>query len=103
MTGIEVTWDNTPYAAFQAKLLTEGATGSGTYDVVAWVDSWGHGIKPYLVPLNDRIEQANIDVADYPKAYTDAASGDDGTLYGLPFRGHAQVLFYRKDVFEELA
>jgi multiple sugar transport system substrate-binding protein len=102
MTGIEVTWDNTPYAAFQEKLLTEGATGSGTYDVVAWVDSWGHGIKPYLVPLNDRIEQANIDVADYPKAYTDAASGDDGTLYGLPFRGHAQVLFYRKDVFEEL-
>ena len=102
MTGIEVTWDNTPYASFQEKLVTEGSTGSGTYDVVAWVDSWGHGIKPYLVPLGDRIKQDNIDVSDYPKAYIDAASGDDGTLYGLPFRGHAQVLFYRKDVFDQL-
>ncbi len=102
MTGIEVTWDNTPYASFQEKLLTEGATGSGTYDVVAWVDSWGQGIKPYLVPLGDRIKQDNIDVTDYPQAYIDAASGDDGTLYGLPFRGHAQVLFYRKDVFDQL-
>lgn len=102
MTGIEVTWDNTPYAAFQEKLLTEGSTGSGTYDVVAWVDSWGQGIKPYLAPLDDRLKQANIDVTDYPKAYLDAASGDDGTIYGLPFRGHAQVLFYRKDVFNQL-
>jgi multiple sugar transport system substrate-binding protein len=102
MTGIEVTWDNTPYGAFQEKLLTEASTGSGTYDVVAWVDSWGQGLKPYLLPLNDRIKQDNIDVSDYPKAYLDAASGDDGTIYGLPFRGHAQVLFYRKDVFSQL-
>ena len=28
--------------------------------------------------------------------------GEDGTIYGLPFRGHAQVLFYRKDVFSQL-
>ena len=102
MTGIEVTWDNTPYGSFQEKLQTEGATGTGAYDVVAWVDSWGHGIKPYLVPLDDKIKEAGIDVADYPKAYMDASSGDDGTIYGLPFRGHAQVLFYRKDVFSQL-
>lgn len=102
MTGIDVTWDNTPYGSFQEKLQTEGSTGSGTYDVVAWVDSWGQGIKPYLVPLDDKIKEANIDTTDYPKAYLDAAKGDDGKLYGLPFRGHAQVLFYRKDVFNQL-
>jgi multiple sugar transport system substrate-binding protein len=102
MTGIEVTWDNTPYAAFQEKLLTEASTGSGTYDIVAWVDSWGQGLKPYLLPLDERIKQDNIDVSDYPKAYMDAGRGEDGTIYGLPFRGHAQVLFYRKDVFSQL-
>jgi multiple sugar transport system substrate-binding protein len=97
-----VTWDNTPYAAFQEKLLTEATTGSGTYDIVAWVDSWGQGLKPYLLPLDERIKQDNIDVSDYPKAYMDAGRGEDGTIYGLPFRGHAQVLFYRKDVFSQL-
>ncbi|GAC1534099.1 MAG: hypothetical protein NVS2B7_01910 [Herpetosiphon sp.] len=102
MTGIEVTWDNTPYATFQEKLLTEATTGSGTYDMGAWVDSWGQGIKPYLLPLNSRIKQDNIDVSDYPKAYLDAGTGDNGSIYGLPFRGHAQVLFYRKDVFSQL-
>jgi multiple sugar transport system substrate-binding protein len=102
MTGIEATWDNTPYASFQEKLLTEASTGSGTYDIVAWVDSWGQGLKPYLVPLDDRIKQDNIDVSDFPKAYMEAATGDDGKIYGLPFRGHAQVLFYRKDIFNQL-
>src|SRR6185295_11529335 len=102
MTGIEVTWDNTPYAAFQEKLLTEASTGSGTYDIVAWVDSWGQGLKPYLLPLDERIKQDNVDISDYPKAYMDAGRGEDGTIYGLPFRGHAQVLFYRKDVFNQL-
>ncbi|HEU5099738.1 MAG TPA: sugar ABC transporter substrate-binding protein, partial [Roseiflexaceae bacterium] len=102
MTGIEVTWDNTPYASFQEKLLTEASTGSGTYDIVAWVDSWGQGLKPYLVPLDEKLKAENIDASDYPKAYLDAARGEDGQLYGLPFRGHAQVLFYRKDVFDQL-
>jgi multiple sugar transport system substrate-binding protein len=102
MTGISVTWDAGPYGAFQEKLLTEASTGSGTYDVVAWVDSWGEGLKQYLVPLNDRIAQDGIDMADFPPAYVQAASGPDGTVYGLPLRGHAQVLFYRKDVFEQL-
>jgi hypothetical protein len=48
MTGIEVTWDNTPYASFQEKLLTEASTGSGTYDIVAWVDKLGPG--PQTIP-----------------------------------------------------
>lgn len=102
MTGIEVVWDDTPWASFQEKMLIEGSSGSGTYDMVAWVDSWGQGIKPYLVPLDDRIAQDGIDLADYPPAYLAAGKGDDGAVYGLPLRGHAQVLFYRKDVFEQL-
>jgi multiple sugar transport system substrate-binding protein len=102
MTGIEVVWDDTPWSSFQEKMLIEGSTGSGTYDMVAWVDSWGQGIKPYLVPLDDRIAADGIDLTDYPEAYLNAGKGDDGAVYGLPLRGHAQVLFYRKDVFEQL-
>lgn len=102
LTGIEVQWDDSPFSAFQEKLLTEAVAGTGDYDVVAWVDAWGHGIKPFLVPLDDRIKEAGIDMSDFPQAYVEVAKGNDGTTYGIPFRGHAQILFYRKDVLEEL-
>lgn len=103
MTGIAVTWDNVPYNGFQQKLLTEAVSGTGGFDNVAWVDSWGPGIKQFLVPLNDRVKAANINTDDFAPAHIKAASSDDGkTLYGIPFRGHAQVLFYRKDIFQKL-
>jgi len=101
MTGIKVTWDDTPFASFQEKLQTEASSGSGQYDIVAWVDSWGHGLKPFLVPLDDKIQEAGIDMADFPQAYVDASKGEDGKIYGIPLRGHAQVLFYRKDILEQ--
>ncbi len=102
-TGIEVTWDAGPYNAFQQKLLAEGVSGTGAYDNVAWVDSWGTGVKPYLLPLNDRLAKANMDLKDFPDAYVKASSSDDGkTIYGVPLRGHAQVLYYRKDIFAKL-
>ncbi len=102
-TGIEVAWDAGPYGAFQQKLLAEGVAGTGNYDNVAWVDSWGPGVKPYLLPLNDRLQKANIGMDDFAPAYVKASSSDDGkTVYGVPLRGHAQMLFYRKDIFEKL-
>jgi multiple sugar transport system substrate-binding protein len=102
MTGIEVTWDDTPYSSFQEKLQTEASSGSDQYDIIMWVDSWGHGLKPFLAPLNDRIAEAGIDMQDFPDAYVQAATGEDGeTIYGLPLRGHAQVLFYRTDILEQ--
>lgn len=101
-TGIEVTWDTGPYNAFQQKLLAEGVAGTGAYDNVAWVDSWGAGVKPYLLPLNDRLAKAGISMDDFAPAYVKASSSDDGkTVYGIPLRGHAQMLFYRKDVFDK--
>lgn len=102
-TGIEVTWDSGPYGAFQQKLLAEGVSGSSTYDNVAWVDSWGAGVKPYLLPLNDRLQKSGMTMDDYAPAYVKASSSDDGkTVYGVPLRGHAQMLYYRKDVFDKL-
>ncbi len=101
LTGITATWENTPYESFQQKTVIEATTGS-TYDLVAWVDSWGEALKPYMVPLNDRIKADKINLADYPQAYIDAATDDKGNITGLPLRGHPLVLFYRKDVFDKL-
>lgn len=103
MTGISVKWDNVPYAGFQQKLLTESVSGTGQYDNVAWVDSWGPGIKSFLVPLDDKIKAAGINMDDFSSAYVQASKSNDGkSVVGIPLRGHAQTLFYRKDVFEKL-
>lgn len=103
MTGISVKWDNVPYAGFQQKLLTESVSGTGAYDNIAWVDSWGPGIKSFLVPLDDKLKAAGINMDDFPPAYVQASKSNDGkSVVGIPLRGHAQTLFYRKDIFEKL-
>ncbi len=101
LTGITVQWENTPYESLQQKILVEATTGN-TYDAVAWVDAWGEAIKPYLAPLNGRIEADRINMKDYPNAYIEASTDKSGNIIGIPLRGHPLILFYRKDIFDEL-
>lgn len=102
MTGITVTWGDLPFGSFQEQLYLEATNPSTDYDLVAWVDAWGTNIYDFLYPLNDFIDESGIDFADYSPAYQGASSGNSDTIYGLPFRGHPQMLFYRSDIFEEL-
>ncbi len=110
MTGISVSWGDLPFGSFQEQLLIEATNPNTTYDLAAWVDAWGTGIHDFLLPLNDFIDESGTDFSDYSPAYQTASRGIVGvdgtdeteTIYGLPFRGHPQMLFYRADVFEEL-
>jgi multiple sugar transport system substrate-binding protein len=43
----------------------------------------------------------DFDVEDYPEAYREPVQMD-GKLYGVPIMATTQVLYYRKDFFEEL-
>jgi multiple sugar transport system substrate-binding protein len=55
-----------------------------------------------LQPLNDLIAaHPDFNVEDYPAAYR-APAEMDGKLYGVPIMATTQVLYYRKDFFEEL-
>jgi multiple sugar transport system substrate-binding protein len=102
LTGITVTWSDTPYGTYKDKILTEASSGAGNFDLVAWVDSWGPQLQPFILPLDELAASSNVDLDDYPEAYLEAARlGSEDTLYGLPFRGHAFMLFYRKDVLEQ--
>ncbi|WP_168733386.1 sugar ABC transporter substrate-binding protein [Deinococcus sp. Arct2-2] len=101
LTGITAQWENTPYEGLQQKILIEATTGS-TYDVVAWVDSWGEAFKSQMLPLNDRIKADKINMKDYPSSYITASSDSAGNIVGMPLRGHPLVMFYRKDIFKEL-
>jgi multiple sugar transport system substrate-binding protein len=104
LTGISVEWDMVAWGSFFEKLLVETTSSMGDFDVVSWVDSWGHAIKPYLMPLNQYIERDGYDMSDFPQAYVDAASDGEGLgyIYGIPYRGHPLIMYYRQDVFDEL-
>jgi multiple sugar transport system substrate-binding protein len=103
-TGITVKWDtSTPYSALEQKIVSTAVSGNGAYDLVAWPDSWGSAVKPYLLPLNNYVQQAHVNLKDWPQSFITIGSSLDGKqLLGLPFRGHAQLLFYRTDIFKKL-
>lgn len=104
MTGITVTWGDLPFGSFQEQLYLEANNPNTQFDIVAWVDAWGTNIQGNLVPLNDWIEEAGYDFDDFSPAYQGASTMNsaDGTIYGMPLRGHPQMLMYRADVFAEL-
>lgn len=102
LTGITVNWSNTPYESYKDEILIEASSGTGSYDLVAWVDAWGPQLEPFLTPIDELVAKDNVPLDDYPEVYLDAARLGTDTLYGLPLRGHAFMLWYRQDVLDEL-
>ncbi len=107
MTGITVEWGDVPFGTYQETLYLEASNPNTEYDIAAWVDAWGTNVKDFLYPLNDFVAQYEIDMSDYSPAYVGAstmgtAGTDNEIIYGLPFRGHPQILYYRTDVLEQL-
>lgn len=101
LTGIEVEYQFVPFPNLKEKVTTDGVLGSGDVDLYLFLDSWGPSLKQFLVPLDDKIEEAGIDMNRYPPAFI-KGSRYDGTFYGIPLRGHPQLMFYRKDIFAQL-
>jgi len=100
MTGIEVQMDMVPYGSLLEKITSEGVAATGTYDIVTFLDSWGPSIKQFLMPLDDKIASAGINMNRYPPAFQQAVTYD-GKVHGLPWRGHPQLLFYRADLLDK--
>ncbi len=101
LTGIEVEFDMVPFGSLLEKITSEGVGMTGTYDIVTYLDSWGPSIKQFLVPLDDQIESAGIDMDKYPPAFQQAVTYE-GMIHGFPWRGHPQLLFYREDVLKQV-
>jgi multiple sugar transport system substrate-binding protein len=101
LTGIEVEYRFTPFPNLREKITADGVAGRGETDLYCFLDAWGPSLKNFLTPLNDRIRAAGIDMHRYPPAYIKGGSYE-GQTYGIPLRGHPQLLLYRKDVFEKL-
>ena len=68
---------------------------------VNYLDSWGPPNAHWLVPLDDKLERDGVSMGRYPAAFAKSASFQ-GKVLGFPLRAHAMLMFYRKDVFDEL-
>ena len=103
MTGIKVNYHWQPWGNAQEKIMNEFVSDTGAFDVMIFLDAWGAGYQNYLEPLNSYLERDGIDTNRWPPAFINGAKyGKDGNIYGMPVRGHGQLLFYRADVFDKL-
>lgn len=101
LTGIKVEWNFTPFRALQEKIASTGAAKSGEFDVINFMDAWGPPNAYWLTPLAALAQRDGVDLKRYPRGFIEASSFD-GKLLGMPMRGHAQLFFYRKDIFDKL-
>lgn len=101
MTGIEVEFLMVPYPSLREKITADAVAGTGDVDLYCFLDGWGPSMAGFLTPLNDYLKADNIDLgAILPPAYIKGGTYD-GVTYGIPVRGHPQLLLYRKDLFEQ--
>lgn len=104
-TGIKVKYQYVPFASMREKLTAELVGQTDQYDVLSVFDVWGPSLYNLLEPLNARIADKRIDMDRYPLAHLRTArdgNGNGKNILGFPIRGHVQLMFYRKDIFDKL-
>jgi len=100
-TGIEVNYIGIPYGNIRGKLMTEGVSMRGKYDVVHYNSTWMASLSKFLQPLGSYVQEDNYEMNKFPEVYQRAVKFD-GNTYGVPYRGHVEVFYYRKDLFSDL-
>ncbi|MBD3304873.1 extracellular solute-binding protein [candidate division KSB3 bacterium] len=107
MTGINVEMELLQRRAMNTREEMELSASKGAYDVT-------HNAPPkrvryaranWAAPLNGFIKNSDLtspdfNLDDFVPAYLDMLKIDE-TIYGLPFSGETNLLYYRTDIFEE--
>lgn len=97
-TGIAVNFTVVPYAGVYDKLSAEVASGTSNYDVATIDVIWMAKFAEFAESLDDLFTDELK--ADLPAALlADAQFG--GRYIGMPGWANAEILFYRKDLFED--
>jgi len=102
-TGIVITMDELGYVDLYQKLTADFVGGTASYDLMTVDIVWSgeYGANGYTLPLDDWMErdadELNLDDI-LPVMWTQGEY--NGQQYAFPLGGYANVLNYRKDVFE---
>lgn len=105
LTGAEVSVDILSYPELLTKITADFVGDTQGYDVVTMDIVWAGQFAEagYSVELSDLIarDEAELALDDiYPIAMT-ALGQYDGKQVAYPFAGYANILAYRKDLYEE--
>lgn len=99
-TGIAVVFVEVPYQGVYDKLTAEIASGTSNYDVATIDVVWNAAFAGHVEDLSDLYTDAVK--ADIPPALlADATVG--GKMIGMPGWANAEIVFYRKDLWEDPA
>lgn len=101
-TGITAKYTYIPFGNMREALTAEMVGGGGDYDLVIAMDQWVASLVNLFDPIDDLVRAKNIPLNRWPAAHLRQGQ-IDGRLYGFPSRGHVQLLFYRKDLFDKHA
>jgi ABC-type glycerol-3-phosphate transport system substrate-binding protein len=108
-TGIKVQYETYTEDQHRQKVLLELSAGAGTLDAFAtyaaqeglkfWRSGWYEPLDPYLA--NARLTDPAFDLPDISRV---AVQGNryDGRLTSLPVQQNTTMLFYRKDLLEQV-
>ena len=102
MTGIKVRQALKTYDELPSLTLIALTQKKGEYDVIG-LQPYAKGVFPYLTPLNNRIEKAWGSIEKMEDWYFPPQKDYqyEGEYISLSFHANNQVLYYRKDLFED--
>ncbi len=108
LTGVKIIREVYPEDQFRQKVTVELTAGTGTLDVFMsmvaqeglkfYRAGWYEVLDPYLA--NATLTLPEYDAKDFQKAAWDAEFVE-GKLVGLPIQAETEIVYYRKDLFEQ--
>ena len=104
-TGAEIRVDEVPFAELFQKLLTDWATGTNSIDVGVFASGWAVEMVDggLLEDLTDYVANDDkIDVDDIAPYFREFNQKIGGKTYLITVDGDFQMLYYRRDILEEL-
>ena len=97
-TGTEVSLVELPYAGLYDRISSELKAGSPSFDVAALDAIWLTAFAPGLAPVDDLFTD---DVKSDLFGGLVSEAQVDGHFVGMPVWTNSEILFYRKDLFED--
>lgn len=102
-TGIELEVTVIPESEYSSKLNQMVATNDNSIDIYI---VWENDIVNFaqvggIIPLDDYLENSDIKTDDFIDAVAQLSEGLGGT-YGLPWCVATEILYYNKDMFDEV-
>ncbi|MEM3385409.1 MAG: sugar ABC transporter substrate-binding protein [Nitrososphaeria archaeon] len=103
-TGITVNYISCGHTDLREKVITQWLAGGSEYDAIIWsTTNLAKEYTKYMEPLDSYIDR-DKHLMDYDDIYPSLIKigSKEGHVYEMPLRTGTNILFYRKDLFEQL-